>query len=34
MKNIMFAIMAVMAAFALTGCDTVGKGKAPIETNG
>lgn len=34
MKNVVVAILAMMAAFTLSGCDTIGKGKAPIETNG
>ena len=34
MKNLIVAILAMVAAVSLTGCDTIGKGKAPIETNG
>ena len=38
MKNVLFAVLAVVAAVSLSGCDTVGKGKgkgkAPVATNG
>lgn len=36
MTKLFIAAMTVVAALALSGCDTIGKGKgkAPVETNG
>ncbi len=34
MTKLFIAAMAVVAALSLSGCDTLGKGKAPVVTNG
>lgn len=34
MKKILVAAMVVMSIFAIAGCESIGKGKAPVETNG
>jgi len=36
MKKLFVAAMATIALFALSGCESIGKGKgkAPVETNG
>jgi predicted small lipoprotein YifL len=36
MKNLFFVVMALAAIFALSGCESIGKGKAPVPviTNG
>jgi len=34
MKNLLIAALVVVAMVSLSGCESIGKGKAPVETNG
>lgn len=34
MRNILFVILAVFAVATVSGCTEIGKGKAPVVTNG
>ena len=34
MKKLLVSAMIVLGIFALSGCESIGKGKAPVETNG